>query len=508
MFPGILFLLLLTAGSISSQPDLQDLADSPLFNSSFDEDGSTFFFSSPPMARPNFYPKLHNPSNNTDFTSGEESCNKSHWDIIQHLNLKEIKDKLTLIRPTRDSKKATEVYLDLLLYAILDVKEKEQKFVSYIWVDMWWFNDLLRWDADEYCGINSLPLPTKLLWQPDITVEERTEKDKATQSPYIHVQSNGSVLLRNDMVLVTICKMQVYKFPFDTQSCALSFKSVIHGEEEMVLLRGSDKESTREWSHDMIRTQSDWLFIDIESTNKTVNNFYITQSVLSYTITMKRRPILYVVNFILPVLLFLCLDLASFMISERGGEKLGFKVTVLLAVTVMQLILNDILPSSSDRIPLIAIYCIGIFGLMMLSLLETMLVMYLLERDSELQDNEAGKDQSLGEDLQEKTDKARVHICLKDVGALLCCDRSSVATPRELLPAGKQPIHSPLTEETHDFETEVLKALSLLLSSRNEEPGYWTRMTRKINRAFFIFYFVTAVVFLASMFHKWNEEDV
>ena len=69
--------------------------------------------------------------------------------------------------------------------------------------------------------------------------------------------------------------------------------------------------------------------------------------------TIKRRSVLYVANFIVPILFFLCLDLASFLISESGGEKLSFKVTVLLAVTVMQLILNDILPSSSDRIPLI-----------------------------------------------------------------------------------------------------------------------------------------------------------
>lgn len=68
---------------------------------------------------------------------------------------------------------------------------------------------------------------------------------------------------------------------------------------------------------------------------------------------MKRRPLLYIVNFLLPVLFFLCLDLASFLISDNGGEKLSFKVTVLLAVTVMQLILNEILPASSNRIPLI-----------------------------------------------------------------------------------------------------------------------------------------------------------
>lgn len=70
-------------------------------------------------------------------------------------------------------------------------------------------------------------------------------------------------------------------------------------------------------------------------------------------ITMKRRPILYIVNFLLPVLFFLCLDLSSFLISDKGGEKLCFKVTVLLGVTVLQLILNEILPSSTNWIPLI-----------------------------------------------------------------------------------------------------------------------------------------------------------
>ena len=68
---------------------------------------------------------------------------------------------------------------------------------------------------------------------------------------------------------------------------------------------------------------------------------------------MKRKAVLYIVNFLLPVLCFLCLDMASFLISDSGGEKLSFKVTVLLAVTVLQLILNDILPATSNRVPII-----------------------------------------------------------------------------------------------------------------------------------------------------------
>lgn len=68
---------------------------------------------------------------------------------------------------------------------------------------------------------------------------------------------------------------------------------------------------------------------------------------------MKRRPLLHVINFLLPVLFFLTLDFASFFIADHRGEKLGFKVTVLLAISVLLLILNDILPAMSNKTPLI-----------------------------------------------------------------------------------------------------------------------------------------------------------
>lgn len=130
---------------------------------------------------------------------------------------------------------------------------------------------------------------------------------------------------------------------------------------------------------------------------------------------MKRRPLLHVINFLLPILFFLTLDLSSFFISDHRSEKLGFKVTILLAISVLLLILNEILPAMSNETPLIgsypildssvvllyirymllqqrvclffltATYSIVIFGLMLLSLLETILVTYLLDKDQVLQ---------------------------------------------------------------------------------------------------------------------------
>ena len=62
---------------------------------------------------------------------------------------------------------------------------------------------------------------------------------------------------------------------------------------------------------------------------------------------------LYAMNFILPLLYFLVLDVASFFISEARGEKLGFKVTLLLSISVLLLILQDMLPSTTEKLPYI-----------------------------------------------------------------------------------------------------------------------------------------------------------
>uniref|UniRef100_A0A669EP47 Uncharacterized protein n=1 Tax=Oreochromis niloticus TaxID=8128 RepID=A0A669EP47_ORENI len=242
----------------------------------------------------------------------------------------------------------------------------------------------------------------------------RTEKDKASPSPYLSILSDGMVEFRNDQVVLSTCKMHVYKFPFDIQSCNLSFKSIMHEDKEIYLQSSRNDTMLTEWSRKVMHTQYEWLFINISVTSEIVNHFGFDQNAVIYTITMKRRSVLYLANFILPVLFFLLLDLSSFLISDTGGEKLGFKVTVLLAVTVMQLLLNEILPSSSDSIPLIAVYCIGVFALMLLSLLETILVMHLIEKDSAIEDETDG-DRSLGENSGNNQGSHNFCSCFRDM---------------------------------------------------------------------------------------------
>ncbi|XP_074518401.1 uncharacterized protein LOC141784460 [Halichoeres trimaculatus] len=488
MFSGFLFLLLLTGGSSYNHTQLE-------FNSSGGGSGDS-------------YPEAPDDGHVGDLNQ-RKSDFPSHCtfaNIINHLDLTD-KVKFYMARPTKDNERPTEVILDIYLYSILDVKEKEQELVAYFLIDMFWVNEFIKWEPKDFCRTYIITIPSELLWKPDLTIEEVTVKEKLFQTQYLTVRDNGDIYQRNGMVLVSTCRMDFYRFPFDTQTCSLTFKSLQHSWEAIQLRTRYPNEdrlkSTREW----MKTESEWLLMNVTVETKSVLNFHVPLSTFFYTMTIKRRSVLYVANFIVPILLFLCLDLASFLISESGGEKLSFKVTVLLAVTVMQLILNEILPSSSDRIPLIAVYCIGVFALMMMSLLETILMMYLMEKDGVSQDQEADKDQSLGEDFRDRPGK--VQKCFRDMNKSIPCvrvfDESPAETPPELLPEVKEVkegCSSQLSEETQDSENlndelrEVLNTVALLLSSRKEEkePGYWTRMTKKLNRIYFILYLIAAAV--------------
>ncbi|XP_030611548.1 LOW QUALITY PROTEIN: 5-hydroxytryptamine receptor 3A-like [Archocentrus centrarchus] len=445
----------------------------------------------------------------------EKRCN--FQTIVHHLNLKNDSLKYTMSRPIINNSHHTDVSLEMKLYAIIDVKEIDQTLISYIWVYLEWKNQYVKWEPEQFCGITDITVPTAYLWMPDITIVEMTEKDKASPSPFLCINHNGTIEYRNDQVVVSTCNLHVYKFPFDIQRCNISFKSTVYSDAEIKLQPDHSNETVAGWSQEFKQLQYEWLFINMSVTKKTVQEFDFNQMVVVYTITMRRRSVLYIASFILPVFFFLVLDLASFLISDSGSGKLGFKVTILLAITVLQLLLNKILPSSSDYIPLIAIYCIGGFTLLLLSLLETILVMFLIEKDSAAQENKTDGDQSLAETCGDKQNKPNLHSCFRDMKS--CRHSASVyevsadETPSVSLSESsvtQKGSSSKLTEvpfapEKGSDELQTGKTMALLSSKR--KSGYWSRIVKTINKVFAIFYLTAFAVFLAMMVSMWSSTE-
>ncbi|XP_028841780.1 5-hydroxytryptamine receptor 3A [Denticeps clupeoides] len=287
-------------------------------------------------------------------------------------------DNATLVaaRPVRNWQNYTVIYVDLYLYAVVEVNEKFQSFSAQVYLQMNWVNEFLSWNPEDYCEIGHVTIPKEYVWKPDLSIYESIDsKAGMTETPFVQLWASGISVIGDSYKLTCSCKMDLYKFPFDTQRCMLTVLSIMYHTDEVHLLPLNDTANLT--SVKIFRTGGEWELIgmQVDTENLTING--LTWDQVVYTVIIKRRPLLYVVNFLLPVLYFIVLDFASFFISEDGGEKLGFKVTLLLAISVLLLILHDLLPSTDHNIPLIGVYCSGIFTALAVSVLETIAVSFL-----------------------------------------------------------------------------------------------------------------------------------
>ncbi|KAI3365102.1 hypothetical protein L3Q82_010212 [Scortum barcoo] len=439
-------------------------------------------------------------------TSSEKVC--SYQDVLDYLNLTTENSVFKLTRPVLDHTHPTFVELDIILYAILAVIEKTQTFIPFIWATMIWNNERIKWDPAEFCGITQISVPRDMIWRPDLFIYEMIQKDDSPLNPYMYVSHDGIISSEEDMKVVSTCKMDVHKFPFDTQRCNITIGSAIHSVEEIRLLPFSNSSRATQFSREVMKTQGEWEFLQLSVTSSNFTFEDRKWEQLVYTFTMRRRPLLHVINFLLPILFFLALDLASFFIADHRGEKLGFKVTVLLAISVLLLILNDILPSMSNKTPLIATYCIVIFALMLLSLLETILVTYLMERDSASQEQLRLRDD--WEDKQETVEIDNSNTEGKRQTCCSCiCKVSNGEKQHELLPVAGEIHNSVQPGESHvlllilEQLKELQKTLNLHFSCR-QEGGTSALWATRINKAFFAFYVTTVVLFLSLIYKEWN----
>ncbi|RVE59817.1 hypothetical protein OJAV_G00192320 [Oryzias javanicus] len=484
---ALLFLFVLTGGSTSNS-DRHEPGDNQLASSRTSDlvpDGN---------------------QSNTPETQVKKSSLKCSWEsILKELDLRENNDRYTVGRPVKDHRHRTKVYIEMKIFAILDVNEANRMLVSYNWVYWRWNNEHIRWNPNEFCGQKHIFVPTKYLWMPDLTIEEMTDRDKTAPSSHLKINHDGIVEYRNGQVVDSTCRMDILTFPFDTQNCSISFKSIMHSDEELLLFNNKSQQDIYEDVYDTILTSTDWSILDLLAENRTVDYFGFNQTLIIHNIVLRRRPEQYVLNFMLPLLFFVCLDFASFLLSDTGGEKIAFKVTILLSVTLMQILLNEVLPPSTGGIPLIVIFCVWIFTMMLLSLLETIFVRYLIDLDQTCKCKKKGN-QKLNENPEEK--QSPLQCCFIGSKKQNCCASAEGSEEDQFFP--KEDSSSPQSEMSLIMEKaleelgEIRKSITIL-SSRTEDdgPGCWTRLANIINRVFAVSYIIGVILFMKLFYHEW-----
>ncbi|XP_067309263.1 5-hydroxytryptamine receptor 3A-like [Pseudorasbora parva] len=275
------------------------------------------------------------------------------------------------------------IEVNLYVTSIINVNEKAQSLTTQVKMITAWPNGNTLWYHDLFCGIKTFSAPKNMFWTPDIGILESIKTDFGTkESPNVLLLHYGVTASSDFFALTTACKMDLHRFPFDTQTCSITLQSTTYTNQELTINTITNQSSITDMSKEIYQVQGEWELLNISYTKATLDvGFEIDQ--LIYQITIKRRPLLYVINIIVPVFLFLVLDVTSFFIGTNGSEKLSFKVTLLLSISVMLLLVNDTLPSTADKIPLIGVYCGAVFCLMSISIVETVFVNYLMAKGAE-----------------------------------------------------------------------------------------------------------------------------
>ncbi|XP_061832277.1 5-hydroxytryptamine receptor 3C-like [Nerophis lumbriciformis] len=291
---------------------------------------------------------------------------------------------LSSIRPVVNISTPTHVSIDFILVNILGVDEKAQILTTYIFQYLIWRNEFVSWNPTE-CGTEWLTVPRKLLWIPDVVINEFMERNLAQKPAYTYLLHNGTVLDAQPVRVVSSCRLDTYTFPFDIQNCTLTFNSYLHRTSAMQLGQIFTTEKILEFSKEMIKTKGEWELIGIAaSKNRLPSSASVGEHYdeLRFFISLRRRSTLYVVNLLIPSCFLITVDLFSFLLPPQSVDRSSFKMTLILGYTVFLLIMNDLLPITGNTIPLINVFLSLCLALMVASLLETVLITNLLQGSS------------------------------------------------------------------------------------------------------------------------------
>ncbi|CAH1407728.1 unnamed protein product [Nezara viridula] len=75
-----------------------------------------------------------------------------------------------LIRPVPNNTDTLTVYLRLKMSQLLEMNLKNQVMTTNLWVEQKWVDYKLRWDPEEYGGVEMLYVPSEHIWLPDIVL--------------------------------------------------------------------------------------------------------------------------------------------------------------------------------------------------------------------------------------------------------------------------------------------------------------------------------------------------
>ncbi|XP_070539594.1 neuronal acetylcholine receptor subunit beta-3-like [Ptychodera flava] len=283
------------------------------------------------------------------------------------------------VRPVRNSSETVVFRFGLSVSQVSDVNEKDQFMETTVWLDQWWNDYRLMWNPDDYDGLDYSVIPVKWLWYPDLVLDNSVDGNFMLPVwKYATVYSDGQVWMTPPGDLRSSCSLNIRYFPFDRQRCYMTFGPWEYTANEIRLQAIKDhvvKEKyieNVEW--DLVNSSVEDISEELECCP---GEFY---SVLQYSLVVERRPLYYIINILIPGAFMAVLTILVFYLPPDSGEKISLSISLLIALSVFSLLVADIMPPTSESLPLIGQYFLFNMTMVTLSLVMSVLVLNVHHR--------------------------------------------------------------------------------------------------------------------------------
>ncbi|XP_062400857.1 neuronal acetylcholine receptor subunit alpha-4 [Sardina pilchardus] len=283
-----------------------------------------------------------------------------------------------LARPVANMSEAVRVSFGLSIAQLIDVDEKNQMMTTNVWLKQEWYDYKLRWDPADYDNVTSMRIPSQFIWRPDIVLYNNADGDfTVTHLTKAHLFHDGRIKWVPPAIYKSSCSIDVTFFPFDRQNCTMKFGSWTYDRGKIDLVSMSDYVDQKDYWE-----SGEWVIVNAVATYnikkyKCCSEIY---SDITYSFLIKRLPLFYTINLIMPCLLISCLTVLVFYLPSASGEKVQLCISVLLSLTVFLLLITEIIPSTSLVIPLIGEYLLFIMIFVTLSIIITVFVLNVHHR--------------------------------------------------------------------------------------------------------------------------------
>ncbi|CAJ0940363.1 unnamed protein product [Ranitomeya imitator] len=189
---------------------------------------------------------------------------------------------------------------------------------AWHWLLQYWIDEFLQWNPKDFDNMTIISIPSENIWVPDIMISELCPLP--SQHP--------------------IVDNMTYSLPLWLPAEHINMSTWRTANDAKKDLR-------------MFYNKGEWELVKVYSSYRLEADEGEEFAVLTFNIIFKRHPLYYLVNLIIPSIFLMALDIIGFYLPIESGERITFKITLLLGYSVFLIIVTDTLPASAHTTPII-----------------------------------------------------------------------------------------------------------------------------------------------------------